>query len=234
MPVTSIIITRDLQVSVVGGDRVGVKVQIDVCTVSHSVGGTSESVQNQMGTVGTGETSEKSALIGNYSLSPSQGLASHQHLRVENGFFGLRKSCGPRLGQCALTSFSAGFSGVSLLLLRVSDDVSFDCLVCGFLEQVGETIQGKVDPGSSGVGCQRHVPQLAQRSCQSLKNSSRGKKRPEPRDLLSQAKREMPPEKKTAALAVAQKVTCLPSGSRRLRDGTQCIIIGQNWILKNS
>lgn len=85
MPVTSIIITHDLQVwSVVGGDRVGVKGQIDVSTVSHSVGGTSESVQNQMGTVGTGETSEKPALIGNYSLSPSQSLASHQHLRVES------------------------------------------------------------------------------------------------------------------------------------------------------
>lgn len=85
MPVASIIITHDLQVwSMVGGDRIGVKGQIDVSTVSHSVDGISESVQNQMGTVGTGGTSEKPAFIGNYSLSPSQGLASHQHLRVES------------------------------------------------------------------------------------------------------------------------------------------------------
>lgn len=44
---------------------------------------------------------------------------------VTDGFFGLRKSCGLTLGQCALTSFSAGLSGVDLLLLRVSDDLSF-------------------------------------------------------------------------------------------------------------
>uniref|UniRef100_A0A8C0TT40 D-aminoacyl-tRNA deacylase 1 n=1 Tax=Canis lupus familiaris TaxID=9615 RepID=A0A8C0TT40_CANLF len=70
--------------------------------------------------------------------------------------------------------------------------------------------------------------------CQSLKNSSRGKKRPEPRGLLNQAKKETPPEKKTAVPAVGQRVTCLLNGSRRLRDETQCIIIGRNWILKNS
>lgn len=58
-------------------------------------------------------------------------------------------------------------------------------------------------------------------SCQSLKNSSRGKKRPEPRGLLNQAKKETPPEKKTAVPAAGQRATCLLSGSHRLSDGTQ-------------
>lgn len=76
-------------------------------------------------------------------------------------------------------------------------------------------------------------------SCQSLKNSSRGKKRPEPRGLLNQAKREMPPEKKTAVPAVGRRATCLLSGSHRLRDGTQvgasppCICLLTFWANGN-
>lgn len=83
MPVASVIITDALQVwSVVGGDRVGVKGQIDVSTVSYSVDGTSKSVQNQMGTVDIAGVSDKTALIRNYSHH--QGLAFHQDLRIES------------------------------------------------------------------------------------------------------------------------------------------------------
>lgn len=83
MPVTSVIIIDALQVwSVVGGNRVGVKGQIDVSTVSYSVDSTSKSVQNQMGTVDLAGISDKPALIRNYSHH--QGLAFHQDLRIEN------------------------------------------------------------------------------------------------------------------------------------------------------
>lgn len=60
------------------------KGQTDISTVSHSFDGTSESVQHQIGTAGTQGTSEKPALIGNDSLSLSQSLVSHQHLRAES------------------------------------------------------------------------------------------------------------------------------------------------------
>ncbi|XP_045689165.1 D-aminoacyl-tRNA deacylase 1 isoform X2 [Phyllostomus hastatus] len=54
-------------------------------------------------------------------------------------------------------------------------------------------------------------------SCQSLKNNSRGKKRPEPKGLLNQAKKEMFLAKKTAVPAVGLRVTCLLNGNRRLQ-----------------
>lgn len=54
-------------------------------------------------------------------------------------------------------------------------------------------------------------------SCQSLKNSSRGKKRPEPKGLLNQAKKEMLPEKKTGVPAAGLKVMCLLNGNRSLQ-----------------
>ncbi|XP_045689164.1 D-aminoacyl-tRNA deacylase 1 isoform X1 [Phyllostomus hastatus] len=53
--------------------------------------------------------------------------------------------------------------------------------------------------------------------CQSLKNNSRGKKRPEPKGLLNQAKKEMFLAKKTAVPAVGLRVTCLLNGNRRLQ-----------------
>lgn len=64
---------------------------------------------------------------------------------------------------CSDKFLSRPFWSVLAVAQSVRWSVSFDCLVCGFLEQVGEIIQGRMDPGSSGVGCQRHVPQLAQR-----------------------------------------------------------------------
>lgn len=47
-----------------------------------------------------------------------------------------------------------------------------------------------------------------------MKNSSRGKKRPEPKGLLNQAKKEMLLEKKTAVPVAGLKVTCLLNGNR--------------------
>ncbi|XP_014385598.1 PREDICTED: D-tyrosyl-tRNA(Tyr) deacylase 1 [Myotis brandtii] len=66
-----------------------------------------------------------------------------------------------------------------------------------------------------------------QDSCQSWKNNSRGKKRPEPKGLLNQAKNETLLAKKTAVPAVGPRETCRLSGNHRLPDGAQCIIIGR-------
>ncbi|XP_060041903.1 D-aminoacyl-tRNA deacylase 1 isoform X1 [Erinaceus europaeus] len=58
---------------------------------------------------------------------------------------------------------------------------------------------------------------IKSKNCQSLKNSSRGKRRPEPKDLLNPARKEMLLEKKTAVPAVGLRVMCLPNENHRLR-----------------
>lgn len=54
-----------------------------------------------------------------------------------------------------------------------------------------------------------------------MKNSSRGKKRPEPKGLLNQAKKETLLGKKTAVPAAGLRATCPPSGSPRPGGGPQ-------------
>ena len=52
-------------------------------------------------------------------------------------------------------------------------------------------------------------------SCRSLKSNSRGKKKPEPKGLLNQARKEALLARKTAAPAAGPRGTCPRSGSRR-------------------
>ncbi|ELK03932.1 D-tyrosyl-tRNA(Tyr) deacylase 1 [Pteropus alecto] len=71
--------------------------------------------------------------------------------------------------------------------------------------------------GIPGMSFEDEVRHLDIKSCPSLKNSSRGKKRPEPKGLLNQAKKEMLLEKKTAVPVAGLKVTCLLNGNRSLQ-----------------
>ncbi|XP_053526919.1 D-aminoacyl-tRNA deacylase 1 isoform X1 [Artibeus jamaicensis] len=80
------------------------------------------------------------------------------------------------------------------------------------------------DPKQPCLRCERDKVPLGTReeelrsSCQSLKNNSRGKKRPEPKGLLNQAKKEMFLAKKTAVPAVGLRVMCLLNGNHRLQE----------------